>query len=389
MPVDYQQIQTQIREMGAKAPARKREREEKRSLAARLLGEYAASLEALNRRVDEAMAATRNLRCARPLNDPLNARFPLPAAAEPAVLLAADGSQINPSRHDAVEFGVINLGAVRFASGEIPSEFVRSELLYGDALYINNRRIPEEVLALRRDLRERTLLKELAAAEQGKCITLTDGPLELFREPKENAEFTRGLEEYIQVLTGLADMAVLTAGYVDKPRADLVVRLLELMALNPADLARRDPPRPLLGLTDLDLYGELLAPGERSAVFRIESTSREVFKGPLALTFFYLNVGREKHPQIARVELPLWAAETPARLESLHAHLAAQCRLTGAHPYPYLLHRAHEVAVVRLDERQKLESMIQMELGDHDDQPLERSAKQANKDLPGRTRYGK
>ncbi len=389
MPVDYQQIQTQIRELGAKLPDRLRERSEKLSQAENLLAKYAASPDALNRRVDEALAVTRNLRCARPLGGALNASFPLPANAADAVLLAADGSQINPSRHDAVEFGVINLGAVRFASGETPRTFVRSLLLYGDDLYVNNRRIPEEILALRRDLRERSLLMELATAETGRCITLTDGPLELFREPKENDEFSSALQEYLQVLKALADMAVLTAGYVDKPRADLVVRLLELMAINPAELAGKEPPRPLLGLSDLDLYSRLLAPGERSAVFRIESSSREIFTGALGLTFFYLNVGREKNPQIARVELPLWAAESSDRLDSLHAQLVRQCRLTGAHPYPYILHRAHEVAVVRLEERQKLESMLSMEIGRHQHDLPQKSPKQAKKDLPGRTRYGK
>lgn len=71
----------------------------------------------------------------------------------------------------------------------------------------------------------------------------------------------------------------------------------------------------------------------------------------------------------------------------LHAVLVAQCRMMGAKPYPYLLHRAHETAVVSNEERQQVEQMLMRELRSQGSETDEGSYKQSAKDLPGKTRY--
>ena len=86
-------------------------------------------------------------------------------------------------------------------------------------------------MALKRDLAERQVLAALAKHETIPTVALTDGPLELFREPKGMPEFEQELKKYQDVLEGLADLDVATGGYVDKPRSDLVIRLLELVIL--------------------------------------------------------------------------------------------------------------------------------------------------------------
>jgi hypothetical protein len=58
----------------------------------------------------------------------------------------------------------------------------------------------------------------------------------------------------------------------------------------------------------------------------------------------------------------------------------------GNRHYPYLLHRAHEVAVVSLDERDQVTQMISLELLRRGLTPDEQSQKQAAKNLAGRTR---
>ena len=50
------------------------------------------------------------------------------------------------------------------------------------------------------------------------------------------------------------------------------------------------------------------------------------------------------------------------RLDSLQAVLVDQCRILGTRPYPYLLHRAHETAVVSLEEKEQVTQMIVLEL---------------------------
>jgi hypothetical protein len=112
----------------------------------------------------------------------------------------------------------------------------------------------------------------------------------------------------------------------------------------------------------LALFTKLLNPGERSAIFAIQSTSTRKFTGVTALYFFYLNVGFAHAPSIARVEIPLWVARNSKSVDLLHAALIDQCRQLGSIPYPYALHRAHEVAVVSLDEKQQLLDLIMFEL---------------------------
>ena len=52
-----------------------------------------------------------------------------------------------------------------------------------------------------------------------------------------------------------------TAGYVDKPGADLVVRLLEVAKAEAGDLAEMRKFRPFKGVTDRELYQEMPAAG--------------------------------------------------------------------------------------------------------------------------------
>ena len=113
---------------------------------------------------------------------------------------------------------------------------------------------------------------------------------------------------------------------------------------------------PLRGVSDRWLYGGLLGPGQRSSVFGLQSGSRTAYAGDLALRFFYLNVGDLVEPALVRVEIPKWVSDRPEQLNLLHAALLEQCRVMGARPYPYPLHRAHEAAVVKFAEREQLSS---------------------------------
>jgi hypothetical protein len=351
-------------------------------------------LDALKARVESAKTVDANLRCAVPLNETLDSSVPPPALPERATLIAADGSQINPSRHEQVEFGLVNAGGIvmRLNSGESTLLHTDSVLMYDDELFRDGVPLSEGMVALERDLRERSLLAELAKDYDPPVVTFTDGPIELWgaRDGQEAKAFAESLERYKGVLSRLQSRAVVTAGYVDKPASDLVVRLLEL-ALAPKDMEDLRNFRPLLGVTDRFLFGDknnlLLKPGQRSAVFSIQSSSAKNYQGVLSLHFFYLNAGAdEDHPHIARVEIPRWVADDPSLLGLLHAVLVDQCRIMGARPYPYLLHRAHETAVVSNEEKTQVERMLIQELHNQGVDVEDGSNKQSAKDLPGRSR---
>jgi hypothetical protein len=331
------------------------------------------------------------LRCALPVQEALNASFPLPPSREPVTLIAADGSQIFADRHAEVEYCLINTGAIwmRTGSVEAPVTSIHSRLIYADLL----EGMSDERLSLQRDLAERQRLLELASLAQPPVITLTDGPLEIWTTTLEAGrvagEFKKSLEIYLEVLHKLREIGSITAGYVDKPGADLVVRLLEVARATEDDLGKMRTFRPFKGVTDIELYHDLLQPGERSAVFGLQARSAKPYQGELALHFFYLNVGRPEHPYLARVEIPAWVAEDATMLDALHAVLVHQCAMIGARPYPYLLHRAHETAVVSLEDKEQVTQMIVHELRRRGLEVAGASAKQYNKDVSGtRTRYG-
>jgi hypothetical protein len=336
-----------------------------------------------------------NLRCAMPPDpnlrsaESMKAGYPLPDLPQAATLLAADGSQISPDRNLEVQYGLINVGAIQMSlnDGQAPGLFVRSKLLYDQELQTPTGLMSDDEVALLRDLNERRILAELAERAMPPVITFTDGPMELWgaKDADGASPFTRQLSEYLQVLARLNRLNVATAGYVDKPFANLVVRLLEVAMLDQGKLKEIKEYYPLRGVTDLYLFRRLLQPGERSAVFAMQSKSAANYRDALALHFFYLNVGRGG---LARVEIPAWVARDPSLLDGLHAVLISQCRVMGNRPYPYLLHRAHETAVVTLDEKDQVTRMILVELRQRGVEVDQLSYKQVAKDVSGnRTSY--
>jgi hypothetical protein len=272
-----------------------------------------------------------------------------------------------------------------------PITTTESRLLYDDQLYSPSGIITETSLALKRDLNERTILAELAKEAEPPVITMTDGPLELWGakavDRQQVAEFQESLKAYLASLSKLHELNATTAGYVDRPSANLVVRLLEVAMLSQVEIPRIRELRPLQGVTDFDLYNHKINAGERSPVYAMQSQSAKSYLGPLALHFFYLNVGREGNPYLARVEIPAWVVEDEPMLNDLHAALVDQALTIGARPYPYLLHRAHETAVVRFQDKEQVTQMIALELRAQGLEVGEISAKQSAKQAKSRTRF--
>jgi hypothetical protein len=393
MPIDYQQIYTRIKEIGAGAKERRKNMEERRIHARGLLNTYASELDFLRSKVDSAKQTDSNIRCALPFNEPLDSSHPAPASVKDATLIAADGSQINPDRHAAIQFCVVNVGAIQMKlnSGETSEIFTDSDLMYGDDLLPNGIPLSDGMVALQRDLKERAKLDELSKDLKGPVVTFTDGPIELWGAKGEDAHaYAEFVQKYLGVLSRLQTRGVITAGYVDKPSADLVVRLLEIAVADNEQIQKLREFHPLRGVSDRWLFGEhknpLLPPGHRSAVFGIQSSSEKTYKNALSLHFFYLNVGTDGHPWPVRVEIPKWVVDDKEKLDLLHGVLVEQCKMMGSRPYPYLLHRAHETAVVKQEEKYQIEQMLQQELRRNNEEIDESSNKQLAKDLKGRTR---
>jgi hypothetical protein len=389
MALNFQQVLEKIKQIGMGAQKRQESLDVSRETARSLLAAWADKTAELRDKVERARQADTNLRCALPLNEHLDASSPEPALQNPVTLLAADGSQILPDRHASVQYSLVNVGAIALqpGSGQPPEVFTDSSLLFADELYTETGMLSEEAIEQRRDIAERHKLLELTPGYPSPLIALTDGPVELWGAKNgSEGDYRKNLEIHKSILSQLQAKNVTIAGYVDKPGADLVIRTLEIAQFSSHDEYKSiRKQHPLRGVTDRWLYG-FIPGGYRSAVFGLQSSSRAHYTGDLALHFFYLNVGEGKHPALVRVEFPKWVAEDAGKLDLLHAALLQQCRLMGARPYPYILHRAHEIAVVKFEEKKQVEQMLELELRRAGTEVEEGSNKQSAKDLPGRGR---
>jgi len=398
MALDFQQVRVQIKAMGENAPIRQKLLDDKRSKARELLRIYDSDHIQIRSKIQRVVGNyDPNLRCAKPVDESIRtpegllAVFGLPPLPDRVTILAADGSQIAPDRHLEVDYCLINVGAIQMVHGDHhpPVTTTDSRLLYDEDLYSTYGKITEESIAIQRDLNERKILADLARTAPAPIITFTDGPMELWgvKEGDRAGDYRQSLDAYKSSLQELNKLGAAAAGYVDKPAADLVVRLLEVMATLESELPDIKTRHPLRGVTDVELYTEILQPGERSAVFAIQSKSAGFYQGQLALHFFYLNVGRAGKPWLARVEIPAWVAARDEMLDQLHSVLVHQSQILGARPYPYLLHRAHEAAVVSLPEKDQVTQMIIYEMRKQGVTVGQISSKQSAKNLSGRSSY--
>ena len=278
MPIDYQQIYTKIQEIGKGLRERRQTLEARRAQVWELLNSFNTELDLLRSRVDAAKQADPNTRCAYPTDDPLLSAYPLPVADTregtsviQATIIAADGSQILPDRHAAIQYYVINVGAIamQVGSGNSPEIFTDTELHVMDEF--EDTFFSESQIALLRDVSERKKLLEVAKKYSPPYIALTEGQLELWGavDGNNSGDFEKSLNDYLNALKEMKAENIITSGYVDKPGANWVVRLMELATIPKDELRNVKRYHPFLGVTDRWLFGNVLGKHQRSAVFML------------------------------------------------------------------------------------------------------------------------
>lgn len=300
--------------------------------------------------------------------------FPLPPCPERRLVLASDGSQIFPDRHEAMMCYLINIGSVALPYGfdMAPHLSNRPRLFYREhELYHRwgGRRVlvSEEVVAVRRHLMEIGELVRLAQRwTQRPAVALVDGTLILWTLEGKPPDFHKDtLTRFLRAMDALRQLGVPIAGYISGPGSTDVINGLRV-GLCPYEVANCDrcewlqrnasPPCAVIeGVTDAQLFERLLKPGERSAVFASSSQILSEY-GAHRIRFFYLHAGLE----IARVEIPQWVAENEEWLNLVHAVVYDQAQ--KGRGYPVALAEAHEQAVVRGAERELFYEMLEAAL---------------------------
>ncbi|GAB4443362.1 MAG: DNA double-strand break repair nuclease NurA [Anaerolineae bacterium] len=324
---------------------------------------------------------------AAPTAEPLDHAGPLPPNAARLTVIASDGSQIYPDPHGITLYYLINTGCIvyRHGSGQKPDAWNPPPVLRyepDDLLDEQGRLISAGEINVQRDMAELAALAQLAPAYTGlgePVIALSDGqlPLRVIDLPF-NQQTERQLE-YVELLNQLRECGALLGGYIDRPRSTFVLSLLHLASLPEGGLTEESlRHNPFRHLTDIELFEGLLGPGQRSALFITKAKGLENYtRAGHTIHFFYLNVSAKAGtPMLARVEIPAWVATDAAALDTLHAALVRQARITGS--YPYVLARADELAVVSTEEREAVEMMLAVEMRRSGLQP-QVSLKQRNK----------
>ncbi len=308
--------------------------------------------------------------------------YPLPAAPESFSVLGADGSQIEIDRHSPAHCFLLNFGIIRLDYGDRPDAMLGNyPILYSrpEEMSIRDSRGHEQpiegaLLGLKRGVEECRQLALIASQTDHPSLALLDGTLALW-----------GLEAYPEFVTKeLLDKGFLkalddikkqsqskelaVASYISYPGANEVVNALRIMLCpyQPVDCDRFCPRTgaasnrkcdSVAGVSDRELFSELLKPGERSAVFSSLSTIMKHY-GEHRVKFFYVRVEDE----VARVEAPAWVADNNDLLELAHALVFDQCR--RGQGYPVALAEAHEQAVVTAADRNLFWGLVEQAMSD-------------------------
>ncbi len=364
MPFDFAKIATQIEELTREVPRGGRDEfvPLRDAFEAMDVGELVARL--TDKRTRHSFLP------ALPIWE-FNRSYPAPPPPSDFSVLATDGSFILPDRHSPARFYLINVGRVHLHYGAMPGADLSStaELRYREQELLVDGRIPVNpaILGMRRAADELAALAQLALTVERPAVALQDGTLILWGLSGQDPVVRDWvLEDFLSALDDLRERGVPVASYISYPGGKDVTDSLRVSVCDfPAqgrtincDLCRSERQVPACQIIptvpDRHVFEHIarLQPGERSDIYRSKSKILDFYREH-AIAFFYLHTGTE----IARVEIPLWVADHPPHLELIHALIYDQC-LRGR-GYPSVLQEAHEQAVIGVNERRVVETLVE------------------------------
>lgn len=376
MTLELNRLTGQVDVMGQKLAERSEDAKKRGQEASELLAANPHVTDELIRKIEKARETDEWRRGAKPLDDRLDKRHCVTRQVPEAIVIAADGSQIFPDRHAITTYYLVNTGTIvlRRGSGMAPSTESAPEIFFSDEdVYDDEGQvISNDEISLLRGRREIEALARLAEQEREALggdlsvpiVALVDGPLLpwLRPDPQRADKINEEIDFVIRQLERLRKVQAIPVGYVDRPGSAFVLRILELMRLDYEKITR-DSLRQgrFRGLTDRVVFDNL-GPNERTGLFTPYSNANDRYAGRSGgdrVAFAYLNVAhplRGERLAVARMEVPGWVAAREDWLDTAQSVIYANCEPTG---YPYVLARAHELALVTQGERAELERLLQ------------------------------
>jgi hypothetical protein len=370
--LELSKVTAQVTQLGEQAAQRKRELDALAPQVREILHAHRDDDQLID--LAQRATATKRWRGAIPIGEPLDGAIDPPEHPARLSIVAGDGSQIYPDAHGLALYYLINIGTIVFRHGSgqapivntYPSVSSETESPFDDEL------VSGPVVNARRDVGELQRIADQALAESADAptVALMDGTLALWVQTAAipEAEQDRVQRDYLQQLDRLRDAHLPLGAFLSRPRSTNVTQLAYLATFEDRDRALshvvNDRGTVFKGLRDATVLTALLQPGQRSALFEVAPAWNTTYRDRgHSIHFFYVNVGTAADPEIARVEVPMWIAKDQAAVGLLHAALVEQCKVSVG--YPYVLARAHEIAVVTSAERTEFEQMIAVQLTRH------------------------
>jgi hypothetical protein len=296
-------------------------------------------------------------RGAAPKTERIDTVHPPPPLSPQLNVIGSDGSQIYVDRHSPFLYFLINIGSIwiPYGSESTPQTFSHPHIYHHELQLWDDRGrlISASIIDKIRDAEEMHELANLAERFSSKpTLALLDNNLLMHSRVILRDDITtlvgNAFERHQRSMDRLRKSGAALAGFIDRSQSCDLLKLMSFAKWNEQD--NRYP-----GLTDSDIFLNLLPPRHRSAIFRLQLPVGVPQQGrDLTTYFFYLKPGIED--QIARIEIPEWVVKDPTLIEHVHAGILKECQATNG--FPYSLIRAHELAVVTESERQALDHWI-------------------------------
>lgn len=396
MSLDLTKVAAQVGSMVARLKAGGEDRQRRLQNALNILNDSSLDAAGLAKKIE----ASKTTWLVAGLVDGLSPHYeaqPLPADFS---VVATDGSSIDVDRHKSTRCYLINIGSVALSYGSSPEALLESSpslyftdedlVIAPDGAQGREQVIEGPLLGIKRGVDECRALAKLAAElpKESPALALLDGSLILwglagqtYPEFVAEALLHKGFLSCLDEMRKLnKDKRLAVASYISFPRSTDVVNALRV-AVCPHDVIDTDrlckecktrECARVDGVRDRDLFATTLAPGERSALFTSQSRIVRDHYGGHWVYFFYIRLEDE----VARVELPQWAARDQSLLELAHALVLDQCR--RGQGYPVALSEAHEQAVVNTADKEGFWQLVESLMAD-EKMPAPTSAKSFSK----------
>ncbi len=273
----------------------------------------------------------------------------------PYAVVATDGSQIYPDKHQGVPCYVLNSGTAEFRYGADEAQ-VKLSSSPQIVTQQDDTNISEDMVNCRRAELEFEVgldkAKQCMAGHTDPFTFLCDGSLIFWHlESKSKALKDRFLKRYIALLDEFYQARVPIAGYISLPKSkELVALLRNCLALKKGPIKHDDAT--LSTLVDTDLISLFLQKNHRTAIFTHNSSLVKHYPEHLVPCFVYLHTDVE----IARVEVPRWIAQDTQLFNTVLQIILDQSKKGNG--YPVALSESHEQAVIKGHEREFFFSLL-------------------------------